>query len=121
LGREIEFKKGGALQFGARLLYNGGYRYTPHDPILSGIENRYIPLADSFWALQVGPYSRIDSRISYRYNKKRYSGSISLDIQNLTNRRSPNSVAYNAETNDLEFRNFDGGSFIPVLSFVFDF
>jgi hypothetical protein len=121
LGREIEFKKGGALQFGARLLYNGGYRYTPYDPILSGIENRYVPLAGSFWASQVGPYSRIDSRISYRYNKRRYSGSISLDIQNLTNRRSPNSVAYNAETNQLEFRNFDGGSFIPVLSFVFDF
>ncbi|GLR18525.1 TonB-dependent receptor [Portibacter lacus] len=121
LGREIEFKKGGALQFGARLLYNGGYRYTPYDPVLSGIEKRFVPLEGHYWATQVSPYSRIDSRIAYRYNKKRYSGSISLDVQNLTNRKSPNSVSYNAETNELEFRNFDGGSFIPVLSFVFDF
>ena len=121
LGREVEFKKGGALQFGGRLMYNGGYRYTPYDPILSGAAGRYIPLVDSFWSSQVGPYSRVDARIAYRYNKKRYSGSISLDIQNLTNRKSPNRVAYNAGTNELEFRNFDGGDFIPILSFVFDF
>ena len=121
LGREIEFKKGGALQFGARLLYNGGYRYTPHDPIQSAAQQKFVPLANSFWESQVTPYSRIDSRISYRYNKKRLSGSISLDIQNLTNKRNLNGVSYNAETNELGFRNFDGSSFIPVLSFVFDF
>lgn len=121
LGREIEFKKGGALQFGARLMYNGGYRYTPFDPIRSDEENRYVPLANSYWASQVTPYHRVDSRIAYRFNKKRYSGSISLDIQNLTNRKNLNGVSYNAETNSLDFRRFDGGDFIPVLSFVFDF
>ena len=121
LGREIEFKKGGALQFGARLLYNGGYRYTPHDPILSAMQNRYVPLANSFYASQVTPYSRIDSRISYRYNKKRYSGSISLDIQNLTGKKNLNGASYNSVTNDLDFRRFDGGDFIPILSLVFDF
>ncbi len=121
LGREIEFKKGGALQFGARLLYNGGYRYTPHDPVLSAEQQRFVPLANSFWEGQVTPYSRIDSRISYRFNKKRFSGSISLDIQNLTNKKNLNGVSYNAETNELGFRNFDGGEFIPVLNFVFDF
>ena len=121
LGREIEFKKGGALQFGARLMYNGGYRYTPHDPILSAQQQKYVPLANSFWEGQVTPYSRVDSRISYRFNKKRLSGSISLDIQNLTNKKNLNGVSYNAETNELGFRNFDGGEFIPVLNFVFDF
>ncbi len=121
LGREIEFKKGGTLQFGARLLYNGGYRYTPHDPSLSAQEQKFVPLANSFWASQVTPYSRIDSRISYRFNKKRLSGSISLDIQNLTNKKNLNGVSYNAETNELRFNNFDGGEFIPVLNFVFDF
>ncbi len=121
LGREIEFRKGGALQFGARLMYNGGYRYTPHDPVLSLEQNRYVPLANSFYAGQVTPYSRIDSRISYRYNKKRYSGSISLDIQNLTGKKNLNGTSYNAVSNELEFRRFDGGDFIPVLSLVWDF
>ncbi|MDA9774164.1 TonB-dependent receptor [Saprospiraceae bacterium] len=121
LGKEIEFKGGGALQFGARFMYNGGYRYTPYDPILSAEAGRYVPQENAFWASQVTPYSRVDSRISYRFNKKRYSGSINLDIQNLTNKKNLNGVAYNAETNELDFRRFDGGDFIPVLSFVVDF
>lgn len=121
LGREIEFRGGGALQFGARLLYNGGFRYTPFDPVLSGMENRYIPLADSWNAGQVSPYSRIDSRIAYRYNKKRYSGSISLDIQNLTGNKNLRGISYNSQKNELDFRRYPGGDFIPVLSFVFDF
>ncbi len=121
LGREFEFKKGGALQIGARILYNGGYRYTPHDPVLSAIEKQFVPLANSFWKSQVTPYSRVDSRIAYRFNRKRLSGSISLDVQNLTNKKNLKGVSYNAETNELGFRNFDGGDFIPVLNFVFDF
>lgn len=121
LGKEFEFKKGGALQIGARALYNGGYRYTPFDPNLSAASRQYVPLANSFYAAQVTPYSRVDSRIAYRYNKKRFSGSISLDIQNLTNTKNLKGVSYNAELNELDFRVFDGGDFIPVLSFVFDF
>ena len=121
LGKEFEFKKGGALQLGARVLYNGGYRYTPYDPVLSAASQEYVPLANSFYASQVTPYSRVDSRISYRYNKKRFSGSISLDIQNLTNTKNLKGVSYNAELNELDFSRFDGGDFIPVLSFVFDF
>ena len=121
MGKEFEFKKGGALQLGARILYNGGYRYTPYDPVLSANSQQYVPLANSFYASQVTPYSRVDSRISYRFNKKRYSGSISLDIQNLTNKKNLKGVSYNAELNELDFSRFDGGSCIPVLSFVFDF
>ena len=117
----FEFKKGGTLQIGARLLYNGGYRYTPHDPVLSAQEQRFVAKANSFWASQVTPYSRVDARIAYRFNKKRLSGSVSLDVQNLTNKKNLKGVSYNAETNELGFRNFDGGDFIPVLSFVFDF
>lgn len=121
LGKEFEFKSGAALQIGARLLYNGGYRYTPFDPVASEAEGRFVPLTNAHWTGQVTPYSRVDSRISYRYNKKRVSGSINLDIQNVTNKKNLNGVSYNAETNSLNFRNFDGGEFIPVLSFVFDF
>ncbi len=121
LGKEIEFKKGGALQFGARFMYNGGFRYTPYDPVLSDLQNRYVPLNNANWESQVPPYYRIDSRIAYRYNKKRFSGSISLDIQNLTGRKNINSVSYNSNLNELDFTRYDGGDFIPVLSFVFDF
>lgn len=121
MGKEIEFKNGGALHVGGRLLYNGGYRYTPFDPVRSSMASQYVPLANSFYNFQVSLYSRLDSSISYRYNNKKYSESISLDIQNLTIKKNLNGASYNSELNELNFSRFDGGEIIPVLSFVFDF
>lgn len=121
LGREFEFKKARTLQIGARLLYNGGFRYSPHDPIASAAEGRYVQLAGAEWSEQVPAYMRVDARLAYRYNAKKFSGSISLDIQNLTSRRNINAVAYDATTNQLVNRNYPGGDFIPVLAFQFDF
>lgn len=121
LGKEFEFRNGKALQIGARAMYNGGFRYTPYDPVASAAAGTYVPLNNAWWTGQVSPYWRVDSRISYRYNGKRMSGSINLDIQNLTGHKNENRAAYNAATNELTFRNYPGGDFIPVLSFVFDF
>lgn len=121
LGREFEFGNAKTLQVGARLLYNGGFRYSPHDPVASAAAGTYVQLAGQEWSEQVPAYMRIDARIAYRYNAKRFAGSISLDIQNLTSRKNINAVGYNALTNELEERNYPGGDFIPVLAFQFDF
>ncbi len=121
LGREFEFKKARTLQIGARVLYNGGFRYSPHDPVASAADGRYVPLAGAEWSEQVPAYFRIDARMAYRYNAKKFSGSISLDIQNLTSQRNINAVGYNALSNTLENLNYPGGDFIPVLAFQFDF
>ena len=121
IGREFEFGNAKTLQIGARVLYNGGFRYSPYDSVASAAEGRYVMLAGQEWSEQVPAYFRIDARIAYRYNAKRFSGSISLDIQNLTSQKNINAVAYNAVDNLLEFRNYPGGDFIPVLAFQFDF
>jgi hypothetical protein len=121
IGREFEFGNAKTLQVGFRILYNGGFRYSPYDPIASAAESRYVMLAGEEWSAQVPAYKRVDARIAYRYNAKRFSGSISLDIQNLTSERNINAVAYNSLDNTLEFRNYPGGDFIPVLAFQFDF
>lgn len=121
LGRELSWRKGRAFQFGGRLLYNGGFRYTPFDPVLSAQRGTYVPLANAWWEGQVDPYWRIDARLAYRYNAPKLSGSISLDIQNLTSRKNISSVGYDAASNSLNFRRYPGGDFIPVLAFQFDF
>lgn len=120
LGKEFEFKKGSILQIGARVMYNGGFRYTPYDPIASGIENRYVADLTQLWEGQVEPYFRIDSRIAWRFNKKNVAGNLSLDIQNILDRRNTRSVAYNSERNTTFFRTHSSG-FIPVLSYQMDF
>lgn len=119
-GKEFTFKKGSVLQAGARVLYNGGFRYTPFDPVQSQQEGRFIPLENGANQGQVDPYFRIDARISYRKNNKRTSSTLSLDVQNVMNRPNPNNIRYNPTTNSLEFRNHPSG-LIPILSYEVTF
>ena len=120
IGREFHFKNGSVFQAGLRTLYNGGYRYTPHDVAASLVEGNYVADWDRYLSKQVDPYFRIDSRISWRINKTKWAGNLSLDIQNVLNRQNSNSIAYDPETNSLFFQNHPSG-LIPVLSFQIDF
>lgn len=121
IGREFNIGNAKTLQIGFRFLYNGGFRYSPYDPVASAAAGKYIMLTGQEWSGQVPAYKRLDARIAYRYNAKRFSGSISLDVQNLTSQRNINAVAYDALNNELNYRNYPGGDFIPVLAFQFDF
>lgn len=121
LGREVAFRNGNTLQFGGRYLFNGGFRYTPYDPALSDQQNTYVPLAGASWEGQVPAYKRMDARIAYRFNRLRYSGIISLDIQNVLSTKNISSVGYDAVRNELYYRQYPGGDFIPVLSYQVDF
>lgn len=120
IGKEFTFKKGGVLQTGFRVLYNGGFRYTPPDWEQSVAAGRFIPDLENAWSEQVGPYNRIDTRIAYRKSYNKLAFRVSLDIQNITDRRNNRNVSYNAVENKLVFNNHNSG-FIPVLSFQFDF
>ncbi|SOE23875.1 TonB-dependent Receptor Plug Domain [Spirosomataceae bacterium TFI 002] len=119
LGKEFSFKKGGILQIGGRFLFNGGFRYTPYDPILSAEAGRYIEKAGAYNEGYVAPYQRLDTRIAYRFNKPKLSGNISLDIQNTLNKLNATSVGYVAETNTTELQ-YRGSGLIPIISFQFD-
>jgi len=119
-GKEFTFRNQATLQAGFRALYNGGFRYSPLDPVASARLGSYIPLKTKEWTSQVKPYFRIDSRVAYRFNRKGFYGHLSLDIQNLTNHRNISFVSYDAVANRLNFTRF-GGGFIPVLSFQMDF
>ncbi|MCB0546801.1 MAG: TonB-dependent receptor, partial [Phaeodactylibacter sp.] len=119
LGREFVLKKNAILQAGLRLMANGGFRYSPYDPARSQAEGRFIPLKGREWSEQVDNYLRLDGRAAFRKDKDTYSYTVSLDIQNMTNRFNPHSVRYDATNNALQFRRHSGG-LIPVLSFSLD-
>jgi CarboxypepD_reg-like domain len=120
LGREFTLKNKATLQLGTRVILNGGFRYSPLDVSASAKKGQYIPLAGAEWTKQAAPYFRIDPRVAYRFNKNKYAGSISLDIQNVTNHRNISSLAYNPVTNAL-YSSLQPGSFTPVMSFQYDF
>ncbi|MBK6976658.1 MAG: TonB-dependent receptor [Cytophagaceae bacterium] len=119
-GKEFPFKNGNILQLGARYLINGGFRYTPYDPVKSKEKGQYVEMQNTDFSEQVPAYRRLDGRIAYRYNARKLAGNISLDVQNVFNRINASSVTYNAKTNTTNI--FYGSSgFVPVMAFQFDF
>ena len=83
-GREFEMKKSRVLQMGFRALLSGGFLYTEPDIELSTEYATYIPKYSETNKLNAPNYRRIDARVAYRYNGRKTSGQISIDIQNLT-------------------------------------
>ena len=120
LGREFAFKNGAVLQVGGRVLYNGGYRYTPLDAAASLAAGSYVADNSRYNAEQMPNYFRTDARFAYRFNKNKLAGRISLDIQNLLNYQNVSSVGYSADDNELFFFRSHSG-LTPILAFTFDF
>ncbi|MDX2247729.1 MAG: TonB-dependent receptor [Bacteroidia bacterium] len=120
LGKEFTFKNQSVLQIGARLLYNGGFRYTPPDYAASETQGTYVADKTQTNEGQVEPYARIDGRISYRTNRKGRASNVFLDIQNVTDRRNTQNIGYDPVTKDIYYRTHPSG-FIPVLGYQFDF
>lgn len=117
--KEFTLRRGDIFQVGGRFIYSGGLRYTPHDPVASAATGRYIPLFDQAYAGQTPAFQRLDVRLAWRYNRKRLSGSISLDIQNALNRPYATRVAYDpvSRTTYPVYR----GELVPLLAFQVDF
>lgn len=119
-GREFSLKNGSVFQIGGRSIFNGGYRYTPIDAVESAKQKRYVALRGADYAAYAPNYFRIDGRVSYRTNSKRFASVVSLDIQNATNQINYTSVQYNSVTNKLEPRK-SGSGLVPILSYQLDF
>ena len=119
LGKEFALRRGGIFQVGGRFLYRGGFRYTPYDPLQSAQAGRYVPLAGAGYTGKVPAYKRLDMRLAWRFNRKKASGNLSLDVQNALNQRNATNVGYNPLNNAtfLEYR----GELVPVLGFQVDF
>ena len=118
-GIEIDTKKGNTWQFGSRLVYNGGLRYTPGDPELSAAANELVTRAEDAYTELAGSYFRIDLRAAYRFNRPKTAYIISLDVQNVTNNLNVRDQVYDQGADRLRFRYQSG--LIPVISFQVDF
>jgi hypothetical protein len=120
-GKEIDFGKGRVLQFGARLIYNGGFRYTPLDPEKSAEKGYFVSEEGEYNEANMPPYWRIDTRLAYRFSRPKYAMNISVDVQNVTNHKNPNGVWYNSNLNQIAYNYHPGNALIPMVNFAIDF
>lgn len=121
VGKEWDFGKGRVLQAGIRFIHNGGHRYTTIDYEKSAEKGEYVAAEDGYNASRMPAYWKFDGRIAYRFSRPKYAMNISLDMSNLTGHKNPNSVGYNAATNELFYYYHTGNDFIPLLNIQIDF
>jgi hypothetical protein len=102
-----------------KTIYAGGLRTTPVD--LAQSQSKGYTVFDEYHAntLTNPDYFRADLRLSIKWNRKNITSTLSLDIQNLTNRLNVYNQYYNDETNSIEY-NYQTGM-IPVLNYKIEF
>ena len=107
--------KNSTIGLNVKLTYYGGYRDTPINVGASrqrGETVRYDTLA---YTLQLPDYFRTDVRLSWKKNRPRSTRTLSLDVQNVTNRQNVFGRYFDPQTGTTR-TNYQTG-LLPVLSY----
>lgn len=102
-----------------KLLATGGNRTTPIDLEKSREKGRTERDWSKSYAEQLPAYFRTDLRVSYTKNKKRTTSTISLDIQNVTNRLNAFDRYYNKKEDRVKLITQTG--MLPILNYRLEF
>ncbi|MFK8005360.1 MAG: carboxypeptidase-like regulatory domain-containing protein [Saprospiraceae bacterium] len=121
-GKEFPYSKKGKdyiLGVNVRLNLTGGMRETPIANGLSKKEGRTIYIEEDAYILKAKDSFKTDLRIYWKRNKKKFSSTLALDIQNITNRKNPSFRYYDTYLDGI-VQNYQLG-LIPILSYRIEF
>jgi hypothetical protein len=107
------------LGLNIKVIYAGGYRTTPIDLPASQREGYTIFKEKEAYSLQNQAYFRPDCRISLKWNRQHLTSTLSLDIQNVINRKNIYNQDYDLLKNTT-VTNYQTG-IIPVLNYKVEF
>lgn len=117
-------EKKNSLSFGGKITYGGGKRYSPINVAASNAVMDVVAQDDKVNTLQFAPYNRLDLKISYKINGKRFGTEIALDLVNVLSTKNilalsyaPDPADYNA---DPLIKNYQLG-FLPLFYVKVDF
>jgi len=117
-----EFSSANKLRtFGLNIktVYAGGLRTTPID-LAKSIEKGYgVYREKEAFTLQNPAYFRTDIRVSMKWNRRHHTSTLSLDIQNVTNRHNVYGDRYDDMKNKIVTTYQNG--LIPVLNYKVEF
>lgn len=107
--------------FGVNLktIYAGGLRTTPIDFAASQQQGYTVFQEKEAYTLQNAAYFRADIGISMKWNRKKLTSTLSLDIQNVTNRLNVFGQWYDEEKNKI-VTSYQTG-LIPILNYKIEF
>jgi hypothetical protein len=102
-----------------RTLYAGGLRTTPINLEASRQAGYGIYYEKQAYTDQNDPYFRCDLRVSLRWNRPRLTSTLSLDLQNVTNRLNTYGQWYDSEKGEI-VTSYQTG-LIPILNYKVEF
>ncbi len=95
-------KKGRSYSIDVRGLYAGGYRTTPLDVARSAEAGYTIFKEKEAFSEQNPAYFRADLRLSTKWNARKATHTMSLDFQNVTNRKNVYNQSYDAWSGEVK-------------------
>lgn len=102
-----------------RLTYSGGFRDTPIDANASAQAGRTVYREDQAFSLQQPAYYRLDLRLYLKWNKPGRHNTLSLDIQNATNRENTAFSYYDTQARQIVEKKQLG--IIPIINYRMEF
>jgi len=94
IGKEYTFKKKNRLNIGTKLTVAGGRRYGLVDVAASEAQNEIVFLDDQYNEFQFEPYFRLDLKVNYNINRKRWGHEFALDLVNVTRQQNILNLTY---------------------------
>ncbi len=88
-----------------KLTAAGGQRFTPVDLEESTRQGKTVYDEEHAYSEKFKDYFRLDIRVAYRMDNRKFSQEFAFDIQNITNHKNPLYMQYNPKTGETEFVN----------------
>jgi len=101
-GYEFQINSRNSLSLDLKAVWSGGLRYIPIDLNASRMAGETVYDYSRAYKDRYDDYYRIDVRLSYKINRPKFSNTIAIDIQNVTNRHNRFLEDFNAETGKVE-------------------
>jgi hypothetical protein len=102
-----------------KTIYAGGLRTTPIDVEASREKGYTVFLKDQAFAKQNPSYFRTDLRLSLKWNRNKRTNTLSLDVQNLTNRQNVYGEWFSKQEGKVVYSYQNG--LIPILNYKVEF
>ncbi len=121
-GKEFRWqKKGKEKVFGlnGRIAYYGGFRETPINEAASILAGETVFDEANAFTIKQRDFFKIDLRLYFKNNKPNFSSTVSLDIQNASNRKNIAFNYYDVQQGAVIVQNQLG--LIPILSYRIEF
>jgi hypothetical protein len=124
VGKEFKIREKQTLSLGMKMTMAGGHRFTPIDTAASRLSSdvQYIDAQRN--TLQLKDYFRLDAKINWKMNTRKYTHEIGLDLVNLLNTKNVLAQTYSRNPTDPTANpivNTYQLGFLPLFYYKIDF